>query len=85
MQSLSKISEYQLEPKTEDSRCAYFFPAGDDFFLGWPDHLHVRRQLQPRRYGDIVESLKPILIPQKLPGRKGTRELGTLDIHVVVP
>jgi hypothetical protein len=81
----AEVSEYQLEPKTEDSRCAYLFPADDDLFLGGSDHLYVRRQLHPRRYGDIVESLEPVFIPQRLPGRKRTCELGALDIQVVRP
>jgi len=57
----------------------------DGLFLGWPDHLYVRCQLQPWGNGKIVKHLEPILIPQKFPGRKQTCELGTLDIHVVVP
>ena len=68
----SEVSEYQLQPETEDSRCLHVFPVErdesypiDNLLLTRPNDLYVRRQLHPRRNGNIIESLEPILIPQK--------------------
>ena len=53
--------EYHLEPEAEDRCCVYVFPA-NGLFLGRLDDLYIRRHLQPRRYGNIIKNLKPILI-----------------------
>ena len=57
-------SEHQIEPEAENRGCvdlAHGSAAG--FLLLCPsDDLYVRRQLRPRRYGNIVERLEPLLI-----------------------
>ncbi len=92
MQSLSEVSEYHLKPETEYSGCADIFCGRDEhfridkLFLSGPDHLDVWRQLQPRRYGDIVVGLKSILISQQgSGGTKQTSECRVTGYHVVVP
>ena len=58
----------------------------DNLLLTRPNDLYVRRQLHPRRYGNIIEGLKSRLISQKFPGStQDTGDLRAFDIDVVVP
>ena len=69
----STPSEQQLQPQTQDGRCAYALSVearqpqgtltdGGYVFLRSSDDLYIRSQQRPRRYGKIVESLEPILV-----------------------
>ena len=88
---LPVASKNQLEPEAQNS-CRVDILSDrdnptliDEVFLGRPEDLDVRRELHPRRYGEIVVRLEPISVPQKRSGSGWTGELRVRNIPVVTP
>ena len=79
-------SEYQIEAEPEHGICPdLFHPTDDGLFLGTFDDLDVRRQLRPRRYGNIVESLEPLLVSQELPNPARSGRAGFATPRPAIP
>src|SRR5215831_14268119 len=88
-------SEQYLKPETKHCRRVdagvvdprQYEPRGDAdlVFLSPSDDLQVRRKQQPWGDRGIVESLEPILVPQKFPRLNESLKRRVIDVDVVVP